>query len=263
MSIILTAAALLQYLMGMRSGGQVLFTAAMMRLLLGTEMPERVQTGSQHIPNHRVPVSEEVRIEPGYAGVILRPEDEHKAIYLAPPPDWLSHRPNLNRSTPLVIPFTGVYWFFKPPNIQPPRHSFETRGSPAKVSLHSSDRYPLLMEAHQNLGGFMNVNCCAEIQVVISNADPHPETVGLEVRLINTRYRSGRFQSIGGKVIPSKAPDEATPNAPVQQVLRFQIPHISAIRSFDEIAILFHLDPRRGGKSARIAIERFVVVPRS
>ncbi|HEX7960384.1 MAG TPA: hypothetical protein VF493_10725 [Terriglobales bacterium] len=260
-AVVITAAGLLQYFMVLRAGEPVPFATALTSLLLGTEAPNRAQNASRRIPNGDM-ANRALRIEPGYAGVILRPEDEHKAIFLAPPPDLLSQRPNLNRHTPLVIPFTGVYWFFKPPNFQPPRHSFETRGSPAKVSLHSSDRNPLLMEAHQNLGGFMNVNCCAEIQVTISNADPHPETVGLELRLINTRYRSGRSQSVGGKVIPSKIPAEAATNVPVEHVLSFTIPHTSAIRKFDEIAILFHLDPRREGKSARMAVERFVLVPK-
>jgi hypothetical protein len=49
---------------------------------------------------------------------------------------------------------------------------------------------------------------------------------------------------------------------PVSETLSFDMPVHSAIHHFDEVTIVFRLDPARADFGAKIDIERFVLVPR-
>ena len=50
--------------------------------------------------------------------------------------------------------------------------------------------------------------------------------------------------------------------APDAETLTFAVPATSSLRKFDEMKIRFHLDTVRAETAARIAIERFLFVPR-
>lgn len=198
-----------------------------------------------------------------YKGVILWPE-EPKAIMLAPPPLEMPAGFFVpTKDNPLRIPFRGVYWFFKPPDTRPPEHSYKVKGSPEKMGMHSSDTDPLLMEAHQDLSLPINLDCCSRIQVVVRNADRHPGTVSLELRLRNRNLPGKPSVSLGRVMVASKLTDEAVDDAPpVEEILNFNVPQTAPIRQFNEMTISFRLDPRRAGASARIAIDRFVFMAR-
>jgi len=47
-----------------------------------------------------------------------------------------------------------------------------------------------------------------------------------------------------------------------EAILHYTIPSNSAIREFNEVKVVFHRDPVRIDRSARISIERFVLAPR-
>ena len=49
--------------------------------------------------------------------------------------------------------------------------------------------------------------------------------------------------------------------APVRETLDFPIPSASHLSEFDEIKVVFHRSAERLDKSARIAIERFLLMP--
>jgi hypothetical protein len=72
--------------------------------------------------------------------------------------------------------------------------------------------------------------------------------VTLELILLD----NGSPQSLGTSSVPAR------PDA----LLRFSIPAGSAIRQFNELEVVFHRDRVRMDRSARIAIERFVLAPR-
>ena len=121
----------------------------------------------------------------GDPGVILVPEKLTHVKLLAPVPTIENGLLRNHRSTnPLVIPFDGVYWFFKAPDQHPPRTSRQAHGSPEMLNIRSTDRRPLSMEAHENLGNMIELGGCSRIQVAIRNADHYPETVSLELVLI-------------------------------------------------------------------------------
>jgi len=49
---------------------------------------------------------------------------------------------------------------------------------------------------------------------------------------------------------------------PVPETLNFAVPAHSSLREFNEISVSFHFNAIRNDRSARISIERFVLVPR-
>jgi hypothetical protein len=97
----------------------------------------------------------------------------------------------------------------------------------------------------------VDIKCCSEIQLAFRNSDQYPGTVALELILIDRESRDVP-QSLGTVAVGSSSPSS--------QVLTFRIPPVTAVRKFDEIKVMFRRLVR-ADKSARIAIERFVLVP--
>jgi hypothetical protein len=198
------------------------------------------------------------------AGVILWPKKQTYTKLVAPAPAMGNTLQKSNRhANPLTIPFNGVYWFFKAPDLNPPRTSREMQGSPELLDIHSTDRRPLSMEAHENLGSLLDLDCCSGIQIVIRNADVYEETVSLELVLINSSLPGKPSQSLGRMMVKSKRPWRLYEKpAPISETLNFPIPPKHSIRRFDEVMIVFRLDAFRADDGAKIAIDRFVLVPR-
>jgi hypothetical protein len=198
-------------------------------------------------------------------GIVLWPETQTQTKLVAPTPVFgnalLTSR---GSAKPLEIPFDGVYWFFKAPDLHPPRTSRQAHGSPELVNIRSTDRRPLLMEAHDHLGNMLDLDCCSRIQIAIRNADHYPETVSLELVLINTSAPGKPSQSLGTMMVKSTRPwklyDEAA--KPVSETLNFVVPQHVSIRRFDEVMVVFRLDAARADAGPKIAIDRFVLVPR-
>jgi hypothetical protein len=201
----------------------------------------------------------------GDPGVILVPEKLTHVKLLAPVPTIENGLLRNHRSTnPLVIPFDGVYWFFKAPDQHPPRTSRQAHGSPEMLNIRSTDRRPLSMEAHENLGNMIELGGCSRIQVAIRNADHYPETVSLELVLINTRAPGKPAQSLGKVMVKSTRPwklyDEPAPAA--SETLDFVLPAKSSLRRFDEVSIVFRIDPARADAGPKMAIDHLVLVLR-
>jgi hypothetical protein len=199
-----------------------------------------------------------------YSGIVLWSKKQELTPLVAPTPVLGKYRMGTSRSAnPLVVPFSGVYWFFKAPNVHPPRGSREEHGSPELVTTRSTDRRPLSMEAHQNLGTLIDLNCCSRIQVAIRNTDRYPETVSLELVLTDTSLSKRPSQSLGNVMVRSTRPWKLYGDRPaVSETLTFEIPPRSTINRFDEVTVVFHLDPARADFGAKIGIEKFVLVPR-
>ena len=200
----------------------------------------------------------------GNSGIILWPKKPAYTKLVAPAPAIGDGVMTSHRSTdPLVIPFGGVYWFFKAPDAHPPRTSRQAQGSPEVLNIRSTDRRPLSMEAHENFGSMIDLDCCSRIQIAIRNADRYPETVSMELVLINTSLRGKPSQSLGRMMVKSTRPwslyDE---RPPASETLNFVIPARASIRRFDEVMVVFRLDAARSDAGPKIAIDRFVLVPR-
>lgn len=201
----------------------------------------------------------------GNPGVILLPEKTTRTRLIAPSPMVEDNLlTNQRSSNPLVIPFEGVYWFFKAPDTHPPRTSRQTHGSPELLDIRSTDRRPLSMEAHENLGSMIGLDCCSRIQIAIRNADHYPETVSLELVLIDSRAAGKPSQSLGRMMVKSTRPWKIYdgPSPPASETLNYLIPAHPVIRRFDEVSIVFRIDAARADAGPKIAIDRFVLVPR-
>jgi len=181
----------------------------------------------------------------GFAGVILKtqPTETHPTVLIAPAP-WAKSAPA--KAAPMSIPFSGEYWMFQAPWRQPPPWSIRERGKPTEVSFHTTNGRPMQMAADQKLNGPVDLSRCDRIQVVISRTGEDPAV--LEVILIDSE--SGQSESLGTV--------EAAGNA-----LSFPIPAASLLDRFDEIKVVYHRPVTFGQKSARIAIESFVITPRA
>jgi hypothetical protein len=200
---------------------------------------------------------------PGEYGIVLWPEKQNYTKLVAPAPIVTNALSQRGISNPLTIPFDGVYWFFKSPDLQPPHGSRQAHASPDKVEIRSTDHRPLSIEAHDHLANLIDLDCCSRIQVAIRNADQHPETVSLELVLVNTALQSQPQLSLGQKTVSSTPRLNLYNNrVPVDETLSFAIPARKSLHSFDEVKIVFRLDQARADAGARIAIDHFVLVPR-
>jgi hypothetical protein len=194
-----------------------------------------------------------------YTGIILLPEHEQHVTLVAPLPSMPIDLFDARHQKPLTIPFYGAYWFFKLPDSQPPPNSYRMHGTPSEMTFFAPDSRPLIMEAHQNLGKLINLACCREIRIEIRNADHYPGTVSVELMLTNTREGHEGSISLGSEPVTS-APGDLDP--PMKEALTFPIPSRTSIQQFDELTIRFPRRRTRIFRSAKVAIERFVLVPR-
>ena len=199
-----------------------------------------------------------------YSGIVLWPKKQAVTKLVAPAPmSWDQEWASTQRSTPLIIPFDGVYWFFRTPDTQPPAKARQATGSPDMFEIHSTDLRALSMEAHQNLGDLVDLSCCSRIEVSIVNGDHYPHSVSLELVLIDNSSAPKPSQSLGWQTVNSTRPwrmDDERP-APTE-TLKFAIPRISSLKRFDEVAIVFRLDGYRARTGAKIGIDHFTLVPR-
>lgn len=210
------------------------------------------------------PEKSAVTASEGESGIILLPATQTLTKLVAPTPTRFTTLPTNGRpSDPLIIPFSGVYWFFKAPDMQPPKTARQAQASPDKVEIRSTDRRPLSIEAHDYLGNLIDLNCCSRIQIAIRNADRYPETVSLELVLVNTSLPSRPSESLGIMMVRSTRPWNIYGNpSPASETLNFSIPSRPSLHRFDEVKIVFRLDRARADAGAKIAIDHFVLVPR-
>jgi hypothetical protein len=180
----------------------------------------------------------------GFDGVILRTKvaATHPTILIAPAARTTS---GISKAAPVSIPFSGEYWMFQAPWRQPPPWSVRKQGKPTEVSFHTTNGRPMQMSADQKLNGPVDMAWCARIQVLIARVGDDPAVF----ELILSDSESRRFESLG--IV------EAAGN-----ILDFPIPASVALDQFDEIRVVYHRPANSSERSARIAIEGFVIAPR-
>jgi hypothetical protein len=201
-----------------------------------------------------------------YVGIILWPPPVKKTQIVPPRPHSTSFAIG-KQSQPVVIPFDGQYWYFKAPSKRPGPRAHVAHGRAMYANVRSTNSAPLLMEAYQNLGTAIDLECCSEIDVAITNADTRPGTIALGIRL-------GDSDSIGDPsldlaertIVSSKAAQIPMNRPPLDEVLRFPIPppiaRAATIHRFDEITIVFLSSPERARVGAKVSIQSFTLIPR-
>jgi hypothetical protein len=197
----------------------------------------------------------------GYYGIILLPPPAKKVV-VAPPPD-VSSSQAVSVAKPLVIPFDGPYWYFRAPNKQPGAKAHVAHGKSTEVNIHSTDRAPLLMEAHQNLGLPIDLHCCREIDLAIVNADVRPGQITLGLLLTDSTSPATPSLYLGEEPILSSQPLQIPLDRPaVKETLRFLIPPAGKLAHFDKITVIFLPDSRRAAAGAKVAVENFTLLPK-
>jgi hypothetical protein len=192
-----------------------------------------------------------------FPGVVLWPEVREIPIIVEPVPVGGLTAGIVRR--PIGIPFGGEYWLYRLPNRRPPGGSHFERANPAERSFRTVDQAPLEMEARQDLGQYIPVKCCREIRVEIWNADPHPGTVSLEMFLTDSRRPTFDGVSLGEAPAVSAPPK---PEMAAYETLRYSMPAPPELRRFDGFRVAFRLQAVRKDRSARIAVDRFILVPK-
>jgi hypothetical protein len=200
----------------------------------------------------------------GDPGIILLPNHQTITKLIAPAPVIANALLTAHGSAkPLEIPFEGVYWFFRAPDLHPPRSSRQAHGSPEALDIHSTDWRPLSMEARESLGSTIDLDCCSRIQIAIRNADHYPQTVSLELVLINSTLPGKPFQSLGSIMVTSSRPwRPEDKRSPANETLNFSLPRKPSLRRFDEVRIIFRIASVRADFGPKIAIDRLVLIPR-
>lgn len=193
-----------------------------------------------------------------FPGVILWPEIKPVTALVAP--SLARGMSAGSPSRPLTIPFAGEYWLYRWPHLRPPPSSYFQRGTPSTLFFSSTGRVPLQMEAHHKLEGAISMLCCRRIEVAILNADKYPETLSLELQLVDSKQPHTR-QSLGRAPVTSLPILRADGLEPVAETLDFLFPSAPRLDVFDEIKVIFRLAVERVDKSARISIEKFLLTP--
>ena len=183
----------------------------------------------------------------GFPGVILMPVKKPKSTVLVVP------RLNLlkegePKTRPLSIPFTGEYWMYQPPFIQPPSRSIRRRGTPLELSFHTNNGSTMSMEARQKLANPIELRCCGSLEIEVAFRYAVGE-LRLGVTLIDSQARE-RVELGTGPVGPE-----------MTQTLRYKIPSGSEGRKVDEIRILYDRPRSDMSRSSNLAVERFLLVP--
>jgi hypothetical protein len=183
-----------------------------------------------------------------FPGVILMPEVKPVARLVAPPPSGISSGMNLER--PYGIPFDGPYLFYRWPADRPPASSILQRGTPAALAYSTPDHWPLTMDAIQKFDEPVDLSCCRAVRIEVWNADRFPGTVSLDLYCNDHR--------VGGAPVRSTPDLHRDPVVAVPESI--EIPSLSGGRC-REFRVTFRRDHSRADRSARISIDRFVLVP--
>jgi len=197
----------------------------------------------------------------GYESIILWPVSENRQI-VAPLPAGINLLAR-GAKRPLVLRFTGAYWYFQPPDKQPGPRALQTHGTPLAASIHANNTSPLLMEAHQNLSASIRLAACREIQVAIQNRDNLSGPVAMAVLLADSSAPGKPAVYLGQQpLLTSGLPNASAGSVVEQQTLRFFVPAHADIRQFNAVTVMFFPETGSFRTAPQLAIDQFSLIPR-
>lgn len=197
----------------------------------------------------------------GYHSIILWPLPPKKQII--PPIPRPANYLGIDHSRPMVIRFDGNYWYFQPPDQRPGRLAHQAHGNPLLFDIHSNNRFPLFMEAHQRLIGPVRIDRCREIDLQIENKDNGPGSFSVSLLLGDSGYPGQPALALGQQPVISSQPGYFRFKlAPVTETLRFALPASPRIRKFDDITVMVIPEREHITASPKIAVDQFELLPR-
>jgi hypothetical protein len=236
----------------------ILITAAFLCVLMGLSNPAILQsplfTGIGTLRAPKIPtIKSRDGVSSGYHTIVLWPLEKEKKTVLRLPVRSSAHAPG--NVEPLVIPFYGPYWYFKFEGETPGKDARSTKGDPLKVNVHSTDKLPLLMEAHQRLVEPIETARCGGMQVVVTN-NAEEGALGVGLTLTDSSSKKKTTLNLGIQRVSSHEPGQA------EETFTFSLPKRSSLERFDAITVTFLPDAQHSTSGRKVAVERFVVVPR-
>jgi uncharacterized membrane protein YeaQ/YmgE (transglycosylase-associated protein family) len=218
--------------------------------------------GRARVPSNPAPAkptSPSDRSSGGYRTIVLWPIQKQEKVIPSPP--LKINASSLKIAKPWIIPFYGPYWYFKVPGESPGPNARTTQGDPLKVNVHSTDRGPLLMEAHQQLSDPIDLDCCREMQIVFRN-DVSVGALAVGISLTDSHSKGTQSQNLGVKYIAPSSADQPPGNtSPVEETLIFPFPKSGTIKKFDAITVILLPDAEHLTAGRKVAVERFVMIP--
>jgi hypothetical protein len=206
--------------------------------------------------------------EPGhngidYVGIVLWPPQKKK-VDIVPPRANTPVAGHGIGSKLLVIPFDGPYWYFKDPELEPGPKAHVTFGEPTEAKVRSKDWMPLRMQAHQNLGLPIDLDCCREIDVTVTNADLRVGTILVSVVLTDTSSAKRKTTTVGVQPVVSSELGAAGGRGKVTETLKFAVPASASakLRQFDQIDVVIQPTMERARLGSRVSIDQFELVPK-
>lgn len=197
----------------------------------------------------------------GYQSIVLWPIPPRKEIVAPIPVPNPALEPRMNK--PIVVRFTGAYWYFQPPAPHPDGNKHIAQGDPLKVSIHSTNSRPLRMEADQMLAAPIRTSRCRQIEVAMENRETLPG--GLSIAMVLTGP-SGSARStlfLGSQpVVSSLGLTPIAKDVPATETLHFMLPVHPALRRFDEITLIVEREGWPSEAGARVAIDELQILPR-
>jgi hypothetical protein len=197
----------------------------------------------------------------GYYGIILWPPP--KKTEMVDPVLEPSSSDTGKMTKPLLIPFDGPYWFFKAPNHAPSPQAHVAHGNPTDVNIRSTNWSPLIMEAHQTLSQPIDLDCCSEIDVALTNADTRTGEIAIALLLTDSTAVTKPQLFVGESPIPSSQLDPIPQDrAPVKETLHFNLPANPTLHRFNQITVVFLPSQERARNAAKVSIDSFELIPR-
>jgi hypothetical protein len=197
----------------------------------------------------------------GYQSVILWPYPEKKQIVLPRLRETAWFAPGAAR--PVVIRFTGAYWYLQPPDQLPGPKAHQAFGSPLKANIQSSDDIPLVMDAHQTLSEEVPTARCRAIAVEIENFDNKEGPISVALLLGDGFSAPHRTLYLGQQPIVSTQPQHFWfKAAPVSETLHFNVPARTNLQKFNELTVVILPDTGHLFIGRRIAVRQFQLIPR-
>jgi hypothetical protein len=228
------------------SPGAVASAKEVLRQLFGDEKkPGEAGAAAAKLP----PQVAGIARDGSFPGVILWPEVRPVPRLVAPLPAGASEGIAFVR--PYTIPFDGKYLLYRWPFQHPPPTSILERGNPVAMGFSTTDHWALNMDAVQQFDEPIDLHCCSRVRIEIWNADRFPNTVQLEL------YADGK--TLGLAPVRSTPDLKHDPVVAVPETLDFST--LGAGSACKELKVAFRRARARMDKSARISIERFVLVP--
>lgn len=195
----------------------------------------------------------------GFSGIILTLPPKPKEKVLPPTPGVV---PVAGVPKPKVIPFDGVYWYFREPDDRPKKDARRVEGDPLKAEIRSTNVVSLQMEAHQRFDPALDLSCCSTLRVEIVNAETRPGVIAIQVLVRDPEAVGQEAVLVGTVVAPSSIGSSIDPlRAPVRETLTFTIPHRAQAVACGEMTVRIQSPYGRKREASKVSVEGFVLVP--